>query len=97
MPLPLPGLPGWASVWENVSSPAGLDVSRWGLSKGGLSFFWKSEGAIGGETYKGGTGKRVWGCDFDVKWTKKSVIGKKQNEILKILKNSGPWVIYKSK
>ena len=26
-------------MWENVSSPAGLDVSRWGLSGGGGSPF----------------------------------------------------------
>lgn len=52
-------------------------MSLGGVYPRGLSFFWKSEGAIGGETYKGGTGKRVWGCDADVKWTKKKVTGKK--------------------
>ena len=73
-------------------------MSLGGVYPRGLSFFWKSEGVIGGETYKGGTGKRVWGCDADVKWTKKNkLLGRKQNEILKILKKSGPRVIYKSK
>lgn len=58
MSLPLPGLPGWASMWENVSSPAGLDVSRWGLSGGGGSpFFEKVREQLGERLIRVGLGR----------------------------------------
>ena len=57
MSLPLPGLPGWASMWENVSSPAGLDVSRWGLSKGGSPFSKKVREQLGERLVRVGLGR----------------------------------------
>ena len=52
-PLPLPGLPGGASVGEDVLSPAVTRCHRWGGTQ-----------VLGGGIYKGRSGRRglALGC-----------------------------------
>lgn len=67
MPFSISGLPGWASVEENVPCPSGTSCFQVGSIQVGLSFsIEETDGASGGVTCKGGTGKRVGVCDFDV-------------------------------
>jgi hypothetical protein len=61
-PPPIPGLSVWASVREDVPSPAGTKCSQLYVVLGGDSPSMRKGGAVGRGIHKGGTGKRsVWG------------------------------------
>jgi hypothetical protein len=85
--FPLPGLPGWASVGEDVPSATRNRCPRVGwYPRGAPLVLREGERAVVGGIWMGGTGRRGWksGCDYDVMWVKSNkLLGKRESNLKK--------------
>jgi hypothetical protein len=56
-PFPPHGLPGWASMIEDLPDMLGLDAPKWGCIQGRLPSLQRMVGAVWGRIFKSGTRK----------------------------------------